>query len=91
MGKAIDEKRAISIRAKSKGPARGKVKQEATTGATFVLLEDEIAKAFPTSAAVNEALLALLALTETVTRLTAPAKRTRAPRKAAKGALAVPR
>jgi len=40
------------------------------------LLNDKVAKAFPTTEAVNEALLGLLSLTEQTARLTRRSKRT---------------
>lgn len=43
---------------------RGKFYAEVVKGTSFVLLEPAVAKAFPTSQAVNEALSELLALTE---------------------------
>ena len=48
---------------------RGKFYQEAAKGTSVVLLEPDLAKAFPSSEAVNEALRGLLALTEQTTRL----------------------
>jgi hypothetical protein len=42
-------------------------------GTNLVLLDDKVAKAFPTADAVNEALLGLLALTEKTTRMVARA------------------
>ena len=48
--------------------ARGKYHGRVSRGTNLVLLDDKVAKAFPTSAAVNEALLALLSLTEQTAR-----------------------
>jgi hypothetical protein len=49
---------------------RGKFYAEAARGTSVALLEPAIAKAFPTSQAVNEALHGLLALTQQTARLT---------------------
>jgi hypothetical protein len=43
---------------------RGKYAARYAKGTNLVLLDDKVAKAFPTAAAVNDALLGLLALTE---------------------------
>ncbi len=43
---------------------RGKYFERYSSGTNLVLLDDKVAKAFPTSEAVNEALLGLLALAE---------------------------
>jgi len=60
---------------------RGKFYKEAVKGTTVALLDPVIAKAFPTSEAVNAALRGLLTLTEETARLTGragPRARTRA-------------
>jgi hypothetical protein len=49
---------------------RGKYLGRVSRGTNLVLLDDKVAKAFPTSEAVNEALLGLLALTEQTARIT---------------------
>ena len=49
---------------------RGKFYAEVTKGTAVALLEPPIAKAFPTSKAVNEALHGLLALTKQTSRIT---------------------
>ena len=49
---------------------RGKFYAEVAKGTAVALLEPPIAKAFPTSKAVNEALHGLLALTEQTSRIT---------------------
>jgi hypothetical protein len=49
---------------------RGKFYKQAVVGTHVVLLEPSIAKAFPTSEAVNEALSGLLTLAKRTTRLT---------------------
>lgn len=56
---------------------RGKFYSAVATGTSVVLLEPAIAKAFPTSKAVNEALAGLLLLTEKTTRITRRSTRTR--------------
>jgi hypothetical protein len=56
---------------------RGKFYPAMATGTSVVLLEPAIAKAFPTSKAVNEALASLLMLTEQTTRITRRSTRTR--------------
>jgi len=63
---------------------RGKFYSAVAAGTSVALLEPAIAKAFPTSKAVNEALASLLVLTEKTTRLTRRSTRTR--RKAARTA-----
>lgn len=49
---------------------RGKFHKEAARGTSVVLLEPKLAKAFPSSEAVNEALRGLLELTEQTARIT---------------------
>ena len=56
---------------------RGKFHTEVMKGTAVALLEPAIAKAFPTSLAVNEALAGLLALTEKTSRITHRSTRTR--------------
>lgn len=56
---------------------RGNFYPAAAAGTSVVLLEPAIAKAFPTSKAVNEALASLLVLTEQTTRITRRSTRTR--------------
>lgn len=56
---------------------RGKFHAEAVKGTAVALLDPAIAKAFPTSRAVNEALAGLLALTEKTSRITHRSTRTR--------------
>lgn len=53
---------------------RGKYLGRVSRGTNLVLLDDKVAKAFPTSEAVNEALLGLLSLTEQTARITGRAK-----------------
>lgn len=70
MKKSKDEMRPEYTRSDFKRLERGKFYAEAAKGTTVVLLEPAIAKAFPSSEAVNEALYSLLALTEKTARLT---------------------
>ena len=62
---------------------RGKYFARVSKGSNLVLLNDKVAKAFPTGEAVNEALLGLLALTEQTARLTGRSSRTSRKRAAA--------
>ncbi len=57
---------------------RGKFHAEASKGTSVALLDPLVAKAFPTSRAVNEALTGLLVLTEKTSRITRRSNRTRA-------------
>ena len=57
---------------------RGKFYAEATAGTYVVILDPAIAKAFPTSKAVNEALAGLLASAPKKARLTRRTPRARA-------------
>lgn len=54
---------------------RGKYYKRFMQGSNVVILRPEVQKAFPTSAAVNEALMGLLSLTEQTARITGRAKR----------------
>lgn len=57
---------------------RGKYAERLKKQANLVLLDPRVAQAFPTSEAVNEALLSLLELTEKTARLTRrPVRRSR--------------
>ena len=49
-----------------KGGVRGKYAKRYRAGTNLILLDPELAKAFPTEAAVNGALRAILKLTESV-------------------------
>ena len=62
---------------------RGKFHAEVVRGTAVALLDPAIAKAFPNSKAVNEALHGLLALTEQTSRLTGASRRR--PRKRSRG------
>jgi hypothetical protein len=57
---------------------RGKFYAEVAKGTSVALLEPSIAKAFPTSRAVNEALSGLLELTKKTSRITRRPTRMRA-------------
>lgn len=81
MKKPNDEMRAEYKRSDFKKLERGKFYSEVVKGTSVALLDPAIAKAFPTSEAVNEALLGLLKLAEQTTRITGRSKR--APRKRA--------
>ena len=76
MKKAKDEMRTEYKRSDFTSLERGKFYKEAAKGTSVALLEPAIAKAFPTSAAVNEALLGLLTLMEQTARITGRSKRT---------------
>jgi hypothetical protein len=49
---------------------RGKYLSRVKRGTNLIVLDDQLAKAFPNSEAVNEALLGLLTLTEQTSRIT---------------------
>ena len=70
MKKAKDEMRAEYKRSDFARLERGKFFAEVAKGTAVALLDPPIAKAFPTSEAVNEALHGLLALTEQTSRIT---------------------
>jgi hypothetical protein len=57
---------------------RGKFSAEVAKGTSVALLDPSIAKAFPTSRAVHDALSALLELTKKTSRITQRSARTRA-------------
>jgi hypothetical protein len=78
MKKAKDEMRAEYKRSDFTKLERGKFYAEVAAGTSVALLEPAIAKAFPNSQAVNEALAGLLALTEKTSRITRRSTRTRA-------------
>lgn len=59
---------------------RGKYHAAVSQGSNLVLLNDKVAKMFPTAEAVNAALLGLLALTEQTVRITGQAKQSRSKR-----------
>jgi hypothetical protein len=70
MKKAKDEMRREYRRSDFARLERGKFYAEVAKGTAVALLEPPIAKAFPTSKAVNEALHGLLALTEQTSHIT---------------------
>lgn len=78
MKKTKDEMRAQYKRSDFARLERGKFYSEVVKGTSIALLDPVIAKAFPTSQAVNEALSGLLALTEKTARITRRTTRTRA-------------
>lgn len=75
MSKAKDEMRDEYRREDLGKGVRGKYFERVGKGTNLVLLDDKVAKVFPTGQAVNEALLGLLALTEQTARITGRAKR----------------
>ena len=81
MTKAKDEMRTEYRREDLGSGVRGKYFDRVSKGTNLVLLNDKVAKAFPSAEAVNEALLGLLALTEQTSRLASRVKRV--PRKRA--------
>lgn len=78
MKKAKGEMRQEYKRSDFSKLERGKFYVEVAKGTAVALLEPAVAKAFPTSRAVNEALSGLLALTERTSRMTRRSTRTRA-------------
>lgn len=77
MRKTKDEMRSEYKRSDFAKLERGKFYAEVAAGTSVALLEPAIAKAFPTSKAVNEALAGLLVLTEKTSRITRGSTRTR--------------
>lgn len=75
MKKLKDEMRAEYQRSDFKTLERGMFHKEVAKGTGVALIDPEIAKSFPTSEAVNEALRNLLALTEQTVRITRRSKR----------------
>lgn len=76
MKKADREMRAEYKRSDFARLERGKFFKEAAKGTSVALIEPVLAKAFPTSEAVNEALRGLLALADETARITGRSKRT---------------
>ena len=70
MKKVKDEMRPEYKRSDFARLERGKFYTEVAKGTAVALLDPPIAKAFPTSKAVNDALHGLLALTEQTSRIT---------------------
>ena len=73
-----DEMRREYKRSDFSSLERGKFYAEVAKGTSVALLEPWIAKAFPTSRAVNEALSGLLELTKKTSRITRRSTRLRA-------------
>jgi hypothetical protein len=82
MKKAKGEMRSEYKRSDFAKLERGKFYAEVAAGTSVVLLEPAIAKAFPTSKAVNEALAGLLVLAKKTSRTTRRSTRARARRHA---------
>ena len=78
MRKAKDDMRSEFKRSDFATLERGKFYAEVAKGTSVALLKPAIAKAFPTSQAVNDALANLLTLTEKTSRITRRSTRTRA-------------
>ena len=78
MKRVKDEMRPEYKRSDFQKLERGKFYAEATAGTYVVILDPVIAKAFPTSKAVNEALAGLLASTAKKSRVARRPVRTRA-------------
>ena len=76
MKKAEHEMRAEYQRSDFAKLERGKFFKEVSKGTSVALIEPNLAKAFPTSEAVNEALRGLLALADETARITGRSKRT---------------
>jgi len=75
MKKADREMRAEYKRSDFSRLERGKFFKEVSKGTSVALIEPKLAKAFPTSEAVNEALRGLLALADETARITGRSKR----------------
>ena len=76
MKKVEPEMRAEYKRSDFAKLERGKFFKQAAKGTSVALIEPTLAKAFPTSEAVNQALRGLLALADETARITGRAKRT---------------
>jgi len=76
MKKVDSEMRAEYQRTDFAKLERGKFFKEAAKGTSVALIEPKLAKAFPTSEAVNEALRGLLALADETARITGRSKGT---------------
>ena len=72
-----DEMRAEYKREDFGKMVRGKHAAQYAKGTNLVLLDDKVAKAFPTAKAVNDALLGLLTLAKTASASSRPAKTAR--------------
>jgi len=80
MKKAKDEMRKEYQRSDFPKLERGKFYAEAREGTSVALLEPDIAKAFPTSKAVNDALHGLLSIAEEASRITSASSERRGKR-----------
>ena len=76
MKKAEGEMRAQYKRSDFGKLERGKFFKEVAKGTSVALIDPKLAKAFPTSEAVNEALRGLLVLADETARITGRSKRT---------------
>ena len=76
MKKADGEMRAGYQRSDFGKLERGKFFKEVAKGTSVALIDPKLAKAFPTSKAVNEALRGLLVLVDETARITGRSKRT---------------
>ena len=76
MKKADGEMRAEYQRSDFGKLERGKFFKEVAKGTSVALIDPKLAKAFPTSEAVNEALRGLLVLADETARITGRSKRT---------------
>ena len=65
-GKKSSDMRPEYDFAKMKGGVRGKYAKRYRAGTNLVLLDPEVYKAFPTAAAVNQALRAVMNITKTL-------------------------
>ena len=83
MKKVEDKMRTAYKRSDFGKLERGKFFKEVSKGASVVLLDPQLAKAFPTSEAVNKALRGLLSLTEQTARITSRSSRASRKRAAA--------
>ena len=66
--KSVDDLRPEYDLSKLKGGVRGKYYERASGGMTFVLLEPDVAEAFPDGRTVNQALRALIKVAESRVR-----------------------
>jgi hypothetical protein len=83
MKKVENEIRAEYKRSDFAKLERGKFFKEVAKGTSVALIDPKLAKAFPTSEAVNEALRGLLALADETARITGRSNRTTRKRTAA--------
>ena len=66
--KSVDDLRPEYDLSQLKGGVRGKYYERASAGTTFVLLEPDVAEAFPDGRTVNQALRALIKVAESRVR-----------------------